>query len=56
MIFERTNKNPSLISYTIKLADEATYLAKTLEIADAFIDNIAKICNRKKALKMELNG
>ena len=42
MIFERTNKNTSLISYTITLADEATYLAKTLDIADAFIDNIAK--------------
>ena len=47
MKFGRTNENASLISYTIKLVDDSTYLTKTLEITDAFIDNIAKVCDRK---------
>ena len=45
--FERTNENVSLISYAIKLVDDSTYLMKTLEVADAFLDNLAKICDRK---------
>ena len=44
---ERTNENASLISYTIKLVDDSTYLTKSLEVADAFLDNIAKIYDRK---------
>ena len=48
MKFERTNENASLISYTIKLVDDSTYLTKTLEIADAFLDNISKIYNITK--------
>ena len=47
MKFGRTNGNASLISYTIKLVDDSTYLTKTLEITDAFIDNIAKVYDRK---------
>ena len=50
MIFERTNENASLISYTIKLVDDSTYLRKTLEVADAFLDNIAKTCSRKNII------
>ena len=40
MKFEQTSKNASLISYTIKLVDDSTYLTKNLEVADAFLDNI----------------
>ena len=36
--FEQTNENASLISYTIKLANDATCLTKALEIADASIE------------------
>ena len=36
-----------MISYTIKLVDDSTYLTKTVEVADAFLDNIAKIYDRK---------
>lgn len=45
--FSKLLENVSLIKYTIKLVDDSTYLTKTLEIADAFIDNITKICERK---------
>ena len=48
MKFEPANENASLISYTIKLADDSTYLTKTLEVAEAFLDNIAIIYDRKK--------
>ena len=51
--FEQTNKNASLISYTIKLLDDSTYLTKTSEVADAFLDNIAKIYDRKKHYIMQ---
>ena len=47
MKFDRTNENASLISYTIKLVDDSTYLTKTLEVADAFLDNITKVYDRK---------
>ena len=53
MKFERTNENASVISYTIKLVDDSTYLTKSLELADAFLDNIAKTYNRKKILLMQ---
>ena len=39
MKFERTNENASLISYTIKLVDDSTYLTKTLEVTDVFLGN-----------------
>ena len=41
--FSKLLENASMIRYTIKLVDDSTYLTKTLEIADAFIDNITKI-------------
>lgn len=53
MKFERTNKNESLISSTIKLVDDLTYLTKTLEVADAFLDNIAKLYDRKNIIYMQ---
>ena len=42
MKFERTNENASFINYTIKLVEDSTYLTKTLVVADAFLDNLAK--------------
>ena len=53
MKFERTNKNESLISSTIKLVDDLTYLTKTLEVADTFLDNIAKLYDRKNIIFMQ---
>ena len=53
MKFERTNENASVISYTIKLVDDSTYLTKSLEIVDAFLDNIVKTYNRKSILFMQ---
>ena len=47
MKFERTYKNVSLISYTIKLVDDSTDLTKNLQVADAFLDKLAKIYDRK---------
>ena len=47
---ERTYENASLIIYTIKLVDDSTYLTKTLEVADGFLDNIAKIYVRKNII------
>ena len=45
--FETTNKNASLISYTIKLVEDSTYLMKTLVVSDVFLDNLTKIYDRK---------
>ena len=45
--FSKLLENASLIRYTIKLVDDSTYLTKNLEIADAFIDNITKMYERK---------
>ena len=53
MKFDRTNENASLISYTIKLVDDSTYLTKTLEVADAFLDNITKVYDRKNIIFMQ---
>ena len=50
---ERTYENASLIIYTIKLVDDSTYLTKTLEVADGFLDNIAKIYDRKNIIFMQ---
>ena len=52
MRFERTNENASLISYTLKLVDDSTYLTKTLEVADVFLDKIVGIYNRKNIMFM----
>ena len=48
--FSKLLENASLIRYTKKLVDDSTYLTKTLEIADAFIDNITKIYKRKNII------
>ena len=53
MKFKQTNENALLISYTIKLVDDSTYLTKTLEVADAFLDNLAKINDRKNIIFMQ---
>ena len=53
MKFEQTNKNASLISYAIKLVDDSTCLTKTLEVPDNFLDNIGKLCDRKKIVFMQ---
>ena len=53
MKFEQTNENASSISYTIKLVNDSTYLTKTLEVADAFLDSIAKISDRKNIIFMQ---
>ena len=45
--FETTNKNASLISYTIKLVEDSTYLMKTLVVSDVFLDNLTKIYDGK---------
>ena len=45
--FETTNKNASLISYTIKLVEDSTYLMKTFVVSDVFLDNLTKIYDRK---------
>ena len=50
MKFEQTNENASLISYTLKLVDDSTYLTRTLEVADAFLDNLAKIYDKKNII------
>ena len=53
MKFKQTNENALLISCTIKLVDDSTYLTKTLEVADAFLDNLAKINDRKSIIFMQ---
>ena len=53
MKFEQTSKSALLISYTIKFIEDSTYLTKTLEVADAFLDNLAKICDRKNIIFMQ---
>ena len=53
MKYEQTNENASLISHTLKLVDDSTYLTETLEIADAFINNIAKIYDRKNIIFLQ---
>ena len=50
---KQTNENASLISYTIKLVDDSTYLTKTLEVPDTFLDNVAKIYDRKNIIFMQ---
>ena len=53
MKFEQTNENALLISYTIKLVHDSTYLTKILEVANAFLDNFAKIYDRKNIIFMQ---
>ena len=51
MKFQRRNENVSLISYTIKLVDDSTFLTETLVVAETFLDNLTKIYDRKKHIK-----
>ena len=53
MKFEQTNENALLISYTIKLVHDSTYLTKILEVANASLDNFAKIYDRKNIIFMQ---
>ena len=54
MKFEQTNENASLISYTIELVGDSTYLTKSLEVADAFLDNLVKVYDRKNTMFMQI--
>ena len=40
--FELINNTAPMISYTIKLVDDSTYLTKTLEVANNLLDNLVK--------------
>ena len=53
MKFVQTKENVSLISCAKKLVDDSTYLTKTLEVADAFLDNLVKIYDRKSIIFMQ---
>ena len=53
MEFERTNDSSPFTSYTIKLVDDSTHLTKTLEISDNFIDDLAKVYDRKNLIFMQ---
>lgn len=53
MKLERTKKNAPLISYIIKLVEDSTYVTKTLVVEDAFLDNVAKIYDRKNIIFMQ---
>ena len=45
--FERTNDSSPFKSYTIKSVDDSTHLTETLDISDNFIDDLAKVYDRK---------
>ena len=47
MKFEQRNDSSPFTSYTIKLVGDSTHLTKTLDINDNFIDNLAKVYDRK---------
>ena len=53
MKFERTNDSSLFTSYTIKLIDDSTNLTKTLVISDNFIDDLAKVYDRKDSNFMQ---
>ena len=50
MKFEQINNTAPLISYTVKLVDDSTYLTKTLEVANNLLDNLSKVCDRKNMI------
>ena len=58
MKVERINNTVSLISYTVKLVDDSTYLTKTLEVVNNLLDNLAIVYDRKTMIfmQMEMNG
>ena len=51
--FELINNTAPLISYTVKLVDDSTYLTKTLEVANNLSDNLAKVYDRKNVTFMQ---
>ena len=53
MKFEQRNDSRPFTSYTIKLVGDSTHLTKTLDISDNFIDNLAKVYDRKNLIFMQ---
>ena len=53
MKFERTNDSSPFTSYTIKSVDDSTHLTETLDISDNFIDDLAKVYDRKNLIFMQ---
>ena len=53
MEFERTNDSSPFTSYTIKLVDDSTHLTKTLDTSNNFIDDLAKVYDRKNLIFMQ---
>ena len=53
MKFERTNDSSPFTSYTIKLVDDSTHLTKTLDTSNNFIDDLAKVYDRKNLIFMQ---
>ena len=51
--FELINNTAPMISYTVKLVGDSTYLAKTLEVANNLLDNLAKVYHRKNVIFMQ---
>lgn len=45
--FERTNDSNLFIKYTIKLVDNSTYLTKKLNFSNNFMEDLAKVYDRK---------
>ena len=56
--FERTSDYSPFTSYTINLIDDSTHLTKTLDISYNFIDDSAKVYDRKNLIlcNMENSG
>ena len=53
MKFERTNDTNPFVSYTTKLVDDSTFLTKTHNVSDSFLNNMAKEYNRKNMIFMQ---
>ena len=53
MKFKRTNDSSPFTSYTIKLVDDSTHLTKTLDTSNNFIDDLAKVYDRKNLIFMQ---
>ena len=53
MKFERTNDSVPFTSYTRKLVDDSTHVTKTLDINYNYIDDLAKVYDRKNLICMQ---
>lgn len=51
--FERTNDSNLFIKYTVELADNSTYLTKKLNFSNRFMEDLAKVYNRKKIIFLQ---